>query len=377
MIIYSVIISLITIFYGVLMLWYWYGWRKAKEQSSISENITTSVTIVIAARNEEEHISKCIEDIINQQFPTNLLEIIVVDDHSTDGTPEIVKGFVRENLKLIQLKDPENSIFPAYKKKAVETAIDNASGKLIITTDADCRMEPLWLASIVSYYQSNSYKVIAAPVVFRERNNLFEQFQALDFLGLMGITCGSIFHQFPVMCNGANLAYEKQAFFDVNGFEGIDDVASGDDMLLMHKLFKKYPHSVGFLKSNTATVYTFPQESVAGFFRQRSRWTSKSTHYSDKRITAILVIAYLFNLSLLINFIAWPFGELFIKLLLAQLIIKFITEYILLSSVASFFKRKDLLSVFLPAQLMHICYVLVIGIAGITTKQQWKGRDIK
>jgi cellulose synthase/poly-beta-1,6-N-acetylglucosamine synthase-like glycosyltransferase len=238
-------------------------------------------------------------------------------------------------------------------------------------------MEPNWLPAIVTYYESTNYKMIAAPVLFKGETNLFEEFQSLDFLGLMGITCSTIFHQFPVMCNGANLVYEREAFFAVNGFEKIDHIASGDDILLMHKLVKKYPHSVGFLKSKDAVVYTYPQRSVSDFFAQRSRWTSKSAHYTDKRITAILVMAYLFNLLLVVNLIASLFNGVFIKLLFIQLGIKFITEFLLLSSVASFFKRKDLLSIFLPAQIIHIFYVLMVGITGTFAKQQWKGRRIK
>lgn len=359
------------------MLWYWYGWIMAKEQKSIAETFSTTVTVVIPARNEEDNINNCLTDIFNQNFPEHLFEVIVVDDNSTDSTASIVKTFNKKNLKLFQLNDKVNGVYSAYKKKAVETAIQNATGKLIVTTDADCRMEQLWLASIVNYYEANSYKMIAAPVLFKGENNMFEEFQSLDFLGLMGITCSSIFHQFPVMCNGANLAYEKDAFFDVNGFEGIDHIASGDDMLLMHKLVKKYPKSVGFLKSHIAAVFTCPQHSVTEFFMQRNRWTSKSTQYSDKRITAILILAYLFNLLLVVNLIGSFYSEIILKLFFAQLLLKFVTEFLLLSSAALFFKRKDLLSVFLPSQFIHIGYVLIVGIAGITAKQQWKGRNIR
>jgi len=377
MLVYSLVVIILTIFYGALMLWYRYGWIKAKQQTLIVETFTTTVTVVIPARNEEENIAQCLAAVFNQRFPEHLLEVIVVDDNSTDNTSEIVKGFDSKNLKLISLDNKEEDIFKAYKKKAVETGITNAHGKLIITTDADCTMEPLWLASLVSYYESNSYKMIAAPVLFKDEKNMFDEFQSLDFLGLMGITCGGIFHQFPVMCNGANLAYEKQAFFDVNGFEGIDHQASGDDMLLMLKLVKKYPHGVGFLKNKAAAVFTYPQRSVDAFLMQRSRWTSKSAYYSDKRITAILAAACLFNLLLVVNIVGALFSGIMLKLLFAQVIVKLLTEFLLLSSVASFFKRKDLLSVFLPAQFMHVFYVLVVGITGTFAKQKWKGRVIR
>ena len=71
----------------------------------------------------------------------------------------------------------------------------------------------------------------------------------MDFMVLQGITGAVVYKNNLSMCNGANLAYEKKAFYEVNGFAGIDHIASGDDMLLMHKIWKKYPDRVHYLKS--------------------------------------------------------------------------------------------------------------------------------
>ena len=102
------------------------------------------------------------------------------------------------------------------------------------------------------------------------------------------------------MCNGANLAYTKKAFTEVGGFTGIDNIASGDDMLLMHKIYKLYPDKVMFLKSKDAIVQTAPVNSVKDFFNQRIRWASKADKYDDKRIFVVLLLVYVVNVLLLV-----------------------------------------------------------------------------
>src|SRR5690606_1415469 len=111
----------------------------------------TFVSVLIAARNEENHIGDTIRDILNQNFPQSQLEIIVVDDHSTDRTASVVRSFSDRGVKLIQLneREPLNS----YKKKAISEAINQASGELIGVTDADCRMGGGWLSAMVSLYE--------------------------------------------------------------------------------------------------------------------------------------------------------------------------------------------------------------------------------
>ncbi len=110
--------------------------------------------------------------------------------------------------------------------------------------------------SITSFYQSTGAKFIAAPVKMMGDKTLLGVFQTLDFLTLQGITGASVYKRFHTMCNGANLAYPKETFIEVNGFEGIDNIPSGDDMLLMHKIFLRYPDKIFYLKNTTAIVTT-------------------------------------------------------------------------------------------------------------------------
>jgi cellulose synthase/poly-beta-1,6-N-acetylglucosamine synthase-like glycosyltransferase len=358
--------------YSVLILYYWLSWRSVPEFFPGTKNFTTTVSVIIPARNEEENIAKLLNAIQNQTYPQNLSEIIVVNDHSTDHTVEIVKQF--PGVFLIDLKDDSIN---SYKKKALEQGINAASNLLIITTDADCIPPSQWLESIVSFREQNNSVFIAGPVVLQHNSSTIQIFQALDFLVLQGITAASVHKQVHSMCNGANIAYEKQAFDEVNGFEGIDKIASGDDMLLMHKIWKKFPERVHYLKSKEAIVSTQPMKTWKEFFNQRIRWASKARFYNDARIFWVLLLVYFFNLSLLILLIAGIWNLKFVIWFFLFWFAKTVIEFPFVYSVAKFFNKKSLLRYFFFFQPLHIIYTIIAGWLGQFGSYEWKGRKVK
>ena len=305
------IVIFITIFlfliYTILILYFRQSWKQIPifEVDPI-QNLTapqTTISIIIPARNEEANIGKCLSSIMDQSYPKNLFEVIVADDFSTDGTANIVKSYSNKNISLIYLKDFTNGeALNSYKKKAIEIAITKAKGDLIVTTDADCITPPTWLQTIDSFYQKYNPAFIAMPVAYHHENNFLKIFQSLDFMTLQGITGASVYKKFLNMCNGANLAYEKKAFAEVNGFKNIDSIASGDDMMLMQKIYEQYPQRVLFLKSTNAIVQTHPMETLKDFLNQRIRWASKSDKYADKKIIGVLLVVYLLNVCKLFVF---------------------------------------------------------------------------
>ena len=364
------------------------GWSAIPQwETPIKFSPKVKVSILIPARNESANIQQCIQSILNQKFPSSLFEIIVIDDHSTDDTAELVQAFGKPNVRILFLKDyvKDRDKLLSFKKKAIEVAIAESSGSLIITTDADCIVPLDWLNLIVSFYEKSAeqnngkgYKFIAAPVNFHDEKSLFEKCQSLDFIGMMGVTGAGIHRQFMNMCNGANLAYEKEAFYEVDGFEGIDNIASGDDMLLMQKMAKRYPDQIAFLKNQRATVLTNAIGTLKPFAQQRIRWASKSGSYQEFQILLILVFVFLFCVSLLLNFFLLPFFFAKLKwVLLFQILIKTIIDYFFLNQMSRFFGRQDLMNFFLQAQVFHIIYIAVIGFLGNVKKQyRWKGRDV-
>jgi len=382
----TIVVLLLSFAYVLLMLLYMAGWHLQQSQSvGKDEQSSTMVSIIIPARNEAEHIVPLLESILNNRYPAGLVEIIVVDDYSSDDTAALAAGILNNTHgRVLALKDylPVNERINSYKKKALEIAVSESKGQLIITTDADCMVPENWISSIVSVYERQEAKFIAAPVVFSQIPMhpvapVLLLFQSLDFMTMQGITAASARLGLGNMCNGANLAFDKKAFEVVNGYQGIDHIASGDDMLLMYKIQQRYPKGICYLKSKAAVVQTAAQESWKQFFNQRIRWSSKAGQYQEKKMTGILAVIYAFNLCFPVLMISGFFHSFFWKLLGIVFLIKIITELLLLIPVAFFFGKQRELWTFPLLQPLHILYIILAGFLGKFGSYQWKDRRVK
>jgi cellulose synthase/poly-beta-1,6-N-acetylglucosamine synthase-like glycosyltransferase len=361
--------------YLLLIRFYLRQWAKIPVWEIPSSFVaTTSISILIPARNEAENIGHCLHHVLTQTYPSQLLEILVINDHSTDQTAALVRQMSDPLIRLLDL--PEGA---AGKKAAITYGIGQARGDLIITTDADCTVPENWLQYLVSFYQAYGPVFITAPVNLVGENTALERFQSLDTLGTMILTGAGIQSATLHMSNGANLAYAKSAFEAVGGFSGIDHLASGDDMLLMHKMALAYPGRLAFLKQATAAVHTRAVDNWQDFFQQRLRWGTKSGTYQDRRIIATLALVF---------FLCWGifFGPLLVLIwgaaglipFLVLLSFKLIADHQLLSRAAHFFQRDDLMKHFAVAQLLHIAYIALVGLAANFVKQYtWKGRRVR
>ena len=377
---FLLIFFLLLIGYAVLIGYYHNAWNKLPIYTPPEDAPTASVTVIIPARNEEAHLPALIDSLRQQQYPERLFEVIIIDDHSTDDTFRLLDEASKSwsSLKVIRMADlpADENASTAFKKKAIQAGISQASGQLIVTSDADCVFDKKWLHTIASYYQQSSAKFIAAPVVIEGKDTLLNIFQSLDFLTLQGITGASVFKRAHSMCNGANLAYEKSAFEEVNGFEKIDHLPSGDDMFLMHKIFTRYPEKVFYCKSKTAIVRTAPVDSWKAFFQQRIRWASKADSYDDKRIFWALLLVYLANLGFLILFIMGFWKPLAFFFCIILLLAKMLIEFPFVNSVAIFFGQQRRMKYFLVLQPLHILYTIIAGWLGKFGHYEWKGRKV-
>jgi len=383
MFVWIILSVLLLLAYLVLMAWYVTKWMEIEAPEEIDISRNTTVSIIVPARNESENIVDCLQSLQQQQYPPLKYEIIVIDDHSTDNTLALAKAFSSDRLRVFELSEflDDTEKIGSYKKKAIEHGIDQSNAEIIITIDADCTVDRQWLSSIVSCFERDNYQLITGPVAFVDDAGFTEKFQALDFAGLMLTTGALVNHNAGLMCNGANLSFRKSAFRAVNGYDEVDQYGSGDDVFLMYKINQLYPESCHFLKSISATVYTSAQPNWSAFFRQRIRWASKNKHFKDQRTNIQLLLIFLFNLSIAVNFvlliILWFAGadiSWLFSVFVLQLIGKSLIDFVYLSTAASFFNRSDLLWVFLPAQIMHILYITIVGFAGNIGNYSWKGR---
>lgn len=371
----------LLIAYGMAIDFYRRSWNQVPFfhlPDNGSDNFSRKVSVIIPARNEEASISNCLHSLLYQTYPSSLVEILVINDHSEDRTAEIVSGFNRPNIRLINLKDhiPSGPI-NSYKKKAIETAVASATGDWILCTDADCILPTDWIRTMVLFSTRNQCAFIAAPVIMPPNGSLLSIFQSLDFSCLQGITAAVVFKKIHCMCNGANLGYDKKIFLEVGGFAGIDEKASGDDMLLMQKIFSKYPDRVFFLKSESAIVSTATEKTWKSFFQQRIRWASKARSYDDRSMFWNLLFVFTVNAALLIFFIGCFWNPRFFLIMLLLVMGKTLVEFFFVRSVSLFFGQTSLLKYFFFLQPIHIFYTVIAGLLGNLTVYEWKGRKVK
>ncbi len=376
-----IIIIILLTGYGLLILLY-RKWYLQLPLFRIDPSIAAGnfFSVIIPARNEETGIQQCLSSVLQQQYPSELFEVIVINDHSTDQTENIIREMQQQhaNLQLINLADHlQGKELNAYKKKAIEIAIGQSKGNWIVTTDADCHVSVHWLKAINAFIFEKDPVFVAAPVMFTNDTSFLSVFQLLDFISLQGITAASVSAGYHSMCNGANIAYRKDVFYNVGQFTNIDQLASGDDMLLMHKIKEKYPAQMGYLFCEEAIVTTPPMPDWKSFFNQRIRWASKADKYRDKSIFWVLSLVYAVNLALLLLLLVSPFIENAFCFFLCLVIAKTLIELSFMIPVAWFFKQAGSLLWFPLMQPLHITYTVIAGWLGKFGTYQWKGRKVQ
>ena len=377
--VYSIVLLVISAFYFMIILLVNVGIFRLKRLSRSDNQAITRVSIIIPARNEEENILNCLNDIRNQDYPGELIEIVVVDDHSTDQTSGKVLDFAASNpfmnLRLVLASFSGNDL--AFKKHSIKSGIEATSGELIITTDADTRSKPGWISSIVNFYIREHPEMIIGPVAFHDARSVFEKLQLIEFSGLMAATAGSCKSGFPLMCNGANLAFTRKAWLETKDLSGDLKYPSGDDLFLMMKIRKKYGHgSVRYLYSKEGIISTTPKRSFHEFIRQRLRWVSKNRVYTDPLVLAVSIITWFFNFLLLLTICVGIFRLPLLILSSCLFGMKIILELPAVCKIMSLIGGLRFLYLYPVVQVLNLFYVALIGILGNLMPYEWKGRVI-
>ena len=373
--IFLLIITIIYFISGTLFL---IGLIRRRNFNS-SEKPFTSV--VIAVRNEEKYIKNCLFDLSKQSYPNDCFEIILVDDHSEDNTGKIIKEFQKKvtNIKLLEIRERAEKFSP--KKYALYEGIKKSRGEIILTTDADCRLQPKWIESMVKNFTPECGMVAGFSQISEKNkiNSISIGVQALDFFSMMSAAAGAISSGFPLAASGQNLAYRKDAFYKVGGFSKIKHRISGDDILLLQMIKKYTDFRINFSFNKESFVTTYPIKSLKEFFSQRARWASNAFY---QRKTDILFFIYLINLYLinlgLIIFL--PLSAVFKELGLIPvccLLLKWLTDFSVILKGAKTFDRIDLLKYFIYWELFQPAYFVFVGITGTIGKFTWKGRKYK
>ncbi len=370
-----IIILLYLFLIGVFVI----GFDKVKEYRLRDLAPKTTFTVVIPFRNEAENLPKLIASLLNLNYPKDLFEILLVNDDSEDQSVDIIKKHLSQNksnrlfIKIIDNK----RLTQSPKKDAITTAVSQAKHEWILTTDADCTVPNYWLDSFDNYIQDHSLKMIAGPVTYNSNNRLFNAFQTLDFLSLIGATIGAFGIRKPFLCNGANLAYKKDFFTSLNGFEGNSNIASGDDIFLMEKALKEDKNAVHFLKSDQSIVNTAPQKNIKDLLSQRIRWASKTRHYNNTFAKIVGLLVLIANASIVISIVLTALGLFKTKTFAYLFFIKIAIDYLLLYKTSQFFNKQEALKHYVWSCFIYPFFSVYVAFIALFTNYKWKGRSFK
>ena len=370
----KIIILTVTLLYASLLLLSILINLGTKQEQPGLEKYTseTRVSIIIPARNEEENILKCLESIAQQDFSKNNLQVIVVDDHSTDKTVQLAESFLKANFTNYKLLALENS--EKGKKTAITKAIGQATGSIIITRDADTYTQSnLWLKSIVHHFDNKNCDLLISPLILSSNNSLVSTFQQLENLAINSIGPALTKVKMPFVCSGANLAYKKESFLKTDPYKDNLHIASGDDMFLLQHFYRDHYK----IEANTypqAVVYSPTEKTLAKMLSQRLRWAAKSGKTSTPPIVGIGLLVLIMNtLSLPILFLGLVCGFYF-TFGLFTLTLKFIIDFLLLFLSARMYKQKVNWLWYPLAFLFNGLYVPALSLTSIFVKPSWKLR---
>ncbi len=334
------------------------------------------ISIIIPFRNESENILGSLRSLENQNYPKGKYEVIYVNDSSDDDSlQKILSAQKSSNIKAISVPDDFSTY--AHKKRAIRFGISNSTGSIIITTDSDCVHNKEWLQQMVSCFD-NETGFVSGPVEFIEEKTIFEKLQKLEFSGLVLTGAGLIGINKPVICNAANIAYRKNAYETVNGFNDQLNLSSGDDELLMQKIWSSGKYRIKFCWNREAIVLTKGNDSLQKFYHQRKRWASKGLFYADKILIIKLILIFLFYLGLIAQiFLSVFLSPIFLVSFIISFLIKITFEYLILKKGLNFIFSKNVLRYLPLAELFQIPYIIIAGIAGTFGNYIWKDRRIK
>ncbi len=344
------------------------------------------LSVIVPARDAAHTLGPLLQDLYAQTHPKDAYEVMVVDDHSSDGTVALVEGMAERwpQLRVLSLAEEVG------KKAAIAAGVEQARGEVLVMTDADVRCGPERLGCIAAYWKIAGPDMLLMPVHTIGGSGIVAWLQRKEQAALQGVAMGSVLVNGPLLANGANMAFSRKAFERVGGYAG-ERFASGDDMFLLARM-RAHGLAVDGLAQPEVVVHTAPVSGWGAFFAQRSRWAGKMRAYQDlgALVGAVAALLLPWSLAFLSLWVARHVqvgqGLFYTATLLAAAWLAWLFPVLRLAGVS---ERSYLLAAgegvqragdgpffTLPALAAFLIYAPVIALLSIFVRPTWKGRRV-
>ncbi len=372
--IYLILLLLLSLSYAFIVGLFIRGLKRLKPGTN---TVLNSFSIIIAARNEETHISRCLNSVLNQDFPLDLYEVIVVNDRSSDNTQYIIESYLRRrsNVKLVNITQCPEGVSP--KKNALAHGIEKASGDIVLFTDADCIVQKTWVRTINGHFSPDVSAVAGLTTYFKPSNmhQLFFGIQAMDFFSHAVVSAAAIGAKLPINTNANNFAVRRTLFEHIKGYTKLASIVSGDDDLILQAVSKE-KGNVRYVTERGGAVTTEPTRTLKGVWEQRKRWGSKTVYYNKKQVV-VLASVFTYYCMILIGIMASVLRPAIFPWVIFAFIFKTLLDFRLAFPGMRLFEKQELLKYFPLAALLHIPIIVFACIFGIFGRFSWKDGYVK
>jgi poly-beta-1,6-N-acetyl-D-glucosamine synthase len=356
--------------YAVILLWLASGFARTPVFEPKPDAAALPVTIIICARNEEKHISSCLRSILNQDYAPEKIQLILINDASTDSTVQRAEAVLKNSgLQYRIISNPQQK----GKKQSITYAMSLATGDLVILRDADTFTgSQQWLYTLVQFRQHSKADLIIAPVAIADNFGILWALQAIENNILAVFTGGSSFYRQPFLCSGANLAFTKSIFEKTNGYASHLDKPSGDDIFFLEDVKKIQGAGIAYLKSTEAIVSTYPCYSFKALIHQKTRWASKFKTNPNHLNFWLALLSFGVNAAWLFCFVGCYLSISYQRACLLFIFLKLGIDFLLLFLASGFIKNRLLWWFALPVGCIYPVYACLVSFASVFTKPRWK-----
>ncbi len=325
------------------------------------------ISIIIAARNEENNLARLLTSIAQLEPIEADYEVIIVNDHSRDESLEILRKW--EGQFGIRVIDHQERM-PGFvgKKAALQKGIEAAKYDILAFTDADCKLPPTWLKEISRVMDNETDYILGYSTIYRNDADTDLRLENFERSAYFILAAAGIAHRKPITSSACNMIYRKSLFEKSGGFEGISEIRSGDDDLLLMKMMPNIRKAY-YNPSRYMQVDCFEKRDFETVHNKRIRQASKFK-YHPRFVQVLSAMIFIYFAMFYVGLISLFFPSRSLIILIA-ITLKFIFELTLSQRHLALAKKTHIGILYFMYVVAFPLQYLFYAIRGTLGKYKW------